>query len=122
MRDRVLMPVVSLSVALILFEGGLSLKLNELREIGTSVWNLVTIGVLITWIVTTAAAYYLLGLHFKLAILFLEVSENRINFTFYKIQNADFISCTESFFQFSYISFYPKIKILVNGKRVIFNS
>jgi NhaP-type Na+/H+ or K+/H+ antiporter len=64
-----LMPVVSLSVALILFEGGLTLQLKELREIGKSVWNLVTIGVLITWIVATAAAYYILDLHFNLAIL-----------------------------------------------------
>lgn len=64
-----LMPVVSLSVALILFEGGLSLRLKELREIGKSVWNLVTIGVLITWIVAIAAAYYILDLHFNLAVL-----------------------------------------------------
>ena len=44
---------VSISIGIILFEGGLSLRLSELREVGTSVLNLVTIGVLITWVLAT---------------------------------------------------------------------
>ncbi len=65
----VLFPFVSLSVAVILFEGGLSLNLRELREIGPAVRNLVTIGVAITWLLTTAGAYYILGFQLGLSLL-----------------------------------------------------
>src|SRR3712207_1917944 len=40
--------IVSLSVALILFEGGLNLELRELGRVSSSLRNLVTLGVLIT--------------------------------------------------------------------------
>ncbi|MEZ5391491.1 MAG: cation:proton antiporter [Bryobacterales bacterium] len=40
---NLLAPFISISVAIILFEGGLSLDLRELREIGGVVRNLVTI-------------------------------------------------------------------------------
>lgn len=56
-----LFPIVSLSVAVILFEGSLSLHLRELREIGMVLFNLLTIGVVVTWALTTGAAYWLLG-------------------------------------------------------------
>lgn len=46
-----LLPLVSLSVAVILFEGGLNLKLAELRQIGVVVRNLITVGLLITWLI-----------------------------------------------------------------------
>lgn len=65
-----LFPVVSLSVAVILFEGSLTLKFAELREIGSTVRNLVTIGALITWIVTALTAHWAIGLDFDLALLF----------------------------------------------------
>ena len=64
-----LLPVVSLSVAIILFEGGLNLKIAELRRSGSVVRNLVTVGVAVTWLVGTAAAYFVLGLDFELAVL-----------------------------------------------------
>ncbi len=64
-----LLPVVSVSVAVILFEGGLSLRISELREIGKVVRNLITLAVLITWIMITAAAYFILHLNLPLAIL-----------------------------------------------------
>ncbi|MBT5153852.1 MAG: sodium:proton antiporter, partial [Gammaproteobacteria bacterium] len=51
-----LFPIISLSVAVILFEGALTLKLSELKEIGTTVRNLVTIGALITWVITSVIA------------------------------------------------------------------
>lgn len=47
------MPLVSLAVALILFEGSLTLHLSEWREIGTVVRRLVTLGALSTWAVIT---------------------------------------------------------------------
>ena len=55
---RVLFPLVSLSVAVILFEGSLTLRLGELREAGSAVLRLVTIGAIITCVMTTLAAHW----------------------------------------------------------------
>lgn len=66
---ELLLPFVSFSVAIILFEGGLSLRAIELEEIGGVVRNLVTVGVVATWAVTTAAAYLILGLGLDLSLL-----------------------------------------------------
>ncbi len=60
---------VSLAVGIILFEGGLSLRLSDLREVGSAVSRLITVGVLITWTLGTVAAHYILGFHISLAIL-----------------------------------------------------
>ena len=65
-----LMPLVSLAVALILFEGSLTLHLSEWREIGTVVHRLVTVGALSTWAVITLATHWLLGFDWLLALLF----------------------------------------------------
>jgi NhaP-type Na+/H+ or K+/H+ antiporter len=65
-----LFPIVSLSVAIILFEGGLSLDVAELREIGRVVRNLMSTGALTTWILSATAAHFLLRLDLSLAILF----------------------------------------------------
>ncbi|NQU23154.1 MAG: sodium:proton antiporter, partial [Candidatus Nealsonbacteria bacterium] len=60
--DReLLFSMVSLSVGVILFEGGLSLRLSELRETGRAVLGLVTVSVLVTWVLTTVAARYVLN-------------------------------------------------------------
>ncbi|MCH7959277.1 MAG: sodium:proton antiporter [Candidatus Hydrogenedentes bacterium] len=64
-----LFPLVSLSVGLILFEGGLSLKLSELREIGTTLRNLIVIGSTVTWFFGAMSAHYILGLDLRLSIL-----------------------------------------------------
>lgn len=64
-----LFPVVSLSVAVILYEGGLSLKAVELRRSGGVVRNLVTLGAAVTWAVASAAAYWILGLDLGLSVL-----------------------------------------------------
>ncbi len=64
-----LLPLVSLSVGIILFEGGLSLKLRELREIGGPLFNLITLGVLFTWAATAILASSLGGLDLPLSIL-----------------------------------------------------
>ena len=61
MLGDLLFPIVSLSVAVILFEGSLSLDVRELREIGVVLFKLLTIGVLVTWALTAGAAYALLG-------------------------------------------------------------
>ncbi len=62
-------PVVSLSVAVILFEGGLTLSLRELREVGRVVWTLVSLGAVVTWAVATVAAITLLGFSWQPALL-----------------------------------------------------
>lgn len=64
-----LFPAVSLSVAIILFEGGLTLQTVVLRDIGRVLRNLVTLGVLVTWVITSAAAYVLLGLNLAMSVL-----------------------------------------------------
>lgn len=55
----VLFTFVSLSVAVILFEGGLTLRISELSKVGTVVTRLMTLGIAVTWIVGSVAAYYL---------------------------------------------------------------
>ncbi len=66
---RALPPVVSLSVALILFEGGMTLKLAELASVGRVVRNLVTAGAAVTFAVTAVAALVFLRLPWQLAVL-----------------------------------------------------
>ncbi len=65
-----LFPVVSVSVAIILFEGGLSLKRSEIQTTGHVVRNLVTVGALVTWAIAATGAYTILGLPLPLALLF----------------------------------------------------
>ena len=66
---ELLLPVVSVSVAIILFEGGLTLNLVDLTKIRRVLINLVSVGVLATWVVAAGAAYYIVGLELPLAIL-----------------------------------------------------
>ncbi|MFC1874930.1 cation:proton antiporter [Chloroflexota bacterium] len=67
--DDLLLPIVSLSVAVILFEGGLNLKFADLKKTGGVVLKLITIGVLVTWLIGAVAAYFILDLDLELAIL-----------------------------------------------------
>ena len=66
---EILFPIVSLSVAVILFEGGLSLRISELRGTGHMVIRLVTLGVLITWVLATWAAWVLFDFNLAIAAL-----------------------------------------------------
>ncbi len=68
--QEILFPAVSLAVGLILFEGGLTLSLPEVRETRGVVIRLVTIGALVTWLGATFAAWTLVGLPLQLAFLF----------------------------------------------------
>lgn len=65
-----LSPFVSISVAIILFEGGLSLKMSEFRKIGGTVIKLITIGVIVTWVLASLSALYFLDLGLELSVLF----------------------------------------------------
>ncbi len=64
-----LFPLVSLAVGYILYEGGLSLRVKELREVGVVVLSLTSIGVAVTWVLGALAARFLLQLAWPLAIL-----------------------------------------------------
>ncbi len=66
---RILFPLVALSVAVIMLEGGLSLKLRELAESGAAALRLVTAGALLTWIGGTVAAHYTLAFPWRLSLL-----------------------------------------------------
>ncbi len=64
-----LLPFVSVAVAVILFEGGLTLRLKELKSVGKVVLSLITIGVLITGVLSALAAHYLLDINWRISIL-----------------------------------------------------
>lgn len=64
-----LTPFVSISVAIILFEGGLSLRFSELKNTGNIIIKLVTIGVIVTCAITSVTAYYLFDFGWELSIL-----------------------------------------------------
>lgn len=61
---------VELSIGLILFEGGMSLKREELRGVGPSIINLITLGSLVTFTGGALLVYFLLGLPLDIAFLF----------------------------------------------------
>jgi len=65
-----LFPMVSLAVALILFEGSLSLRFAELRGIGRAVRGLVSYGAVVAVLLLAAAARLLAGLSWDIALLF----------------------------------------------------
>ncbi|AOE49772.1 cation:proton antiporter [Kangiella sediminilitoris] len=65
-----LFPFISLGVAVILFEGSLTLEFHEVKSHGRVVQMLVSVGVLITIIIVSVAAYFLFDMDPKIAILF----------------------------------------------------
>lgn len=65
-----LLPGVSLAVAIILFEGAMTLKVDEIRGLEHTVRRLVTWGALITWALVTAITVWVTPLSFELALLF----------------------------------------------------
>jgi NhaP-type Na+/H+ or K+/H+ antiporter len=67
---ELLEPLVSIAVALILFEGGLSLNFRELRRTDGAVTRLLFLGVPIGWVLGSLALYYAAGLVWPVAILF----------------------------------------------------
>lgn len=67
---ELLFPLVSLGVAVVLFEGSLTLRFSDARQVSTMIRNLTSIGVLVTAGVMGAAAHYLAGLDWKLSLLF----------------------------------------------------
>ena len=67
---NLLFPFISLGVAIILFEGSLTLEFHEIKQHGRMVQNLVSIGVVITIAVISLTAYLLFDMDPKVALLF----------------------------------------------------
>jgi len=61
---------VSISVGVILFEGGLTLKISEIRSQASTVRNILFFGPLFTLLGGGLAAHYLMGLDYNYAFLF----------------------------------------------------
>lgn len=61
---------VSLAIGIILFEGGLTLKRDEVTRIGPVIGKLISVGALITFIGAGVAAHYIFGLNWRIAFLF----------------------------------------------------
>jgi len=59
--NALLLPLVSFCVAIILFEGGLTLRFSELKEAGSATIRLCTLGAGVTWILSTIAVYSVAG-------------------------------------------------------------
>lgn len=67
--ESLLLTLVSLAVGVILFEGGLTLNLREIHGVRKVVRNMVTVGALVTWVIASLAAWWLLELTPAISIL-----------------------------------------------------
>lgn len=65
-----LFPFISLGVAVILFEGALTLEFDEIKQHGKVVQLLVSLGMLITVSVISVATYFLFEVDWRIALLF----------------------------------------------------
>lgn len=65
-----LFPLVSAAVAVILFEGGLTLRVRDLREAGGPIWRITILGFGLSWFMTTLLAWGYLGFRPAPAALF----------------------------------------------------
>jgi NhaP-type Na+/H+ or K+/H+ antiporter len=65
-----LFPFISLSVAVILFEGSLTLKYKEILGRQRVVRNMVSFGLVVTWLITAVATRLALGISWEVSFLF----------------------------------------------------
>ncbi|MRI01145.1 cell shape-determining protein [Kriegella sp. EG-1] len=61
---------VSLAISIILFEGGLTLKRSEIRNVGPVITKLITLGSLVTFICAGIATHFIFGLSWQISFLF----------------------------------------------------
>ncbi len=62
-------PLVSLAVAVILFEGGLTLRLSELRQAGRGIVRLISMTVLLGWLLGALAGHWVAGLSWPVSVV-----------------------------------------------------
>jgi CPA1 family monovalent cation:H+ antiporter len=65
-----LFPMVSLAVSVILFEGALTLKFQQIRGLESVIRRLVSIGSLVCWILIAVFTHYLIQFDWQLSFLF----------------------------------------------------
>lgn len=65
-----LFPFISISVAVILFEGSLTLRFREILGFGRVIRNMVSFGMVITWLITAVTAHYVVDLCWQISLLF----------------------------------------------------
>lgn len=61
---------VSLAISIILFEGGLTLKRSEIKNVGPVITKLITVGAAVTFFGAAVLAHYLFNLSWDLSFLF----------------------------------------------------
>ena len=61
---------VSLAISIILFEGGLTLKRSEIKNVGPVITKLITLGSAITFILAGLGAHYIFNLVWEISFLF----------------------------------------------------
>ena len=61
---------VSLAISIILFEGGLTLKMAEIKNVGPVITKLISIGSIVTFFGAGIAAHYIFGLSWEISFLF----------------------------------------------------
>jgi NhaP-type Na+/H+ or K+/H+ antiporter len=66
---HLLMPLVAFSLAIILFEGGLNLRFSELKKSGSVIFNLIIVSTMVSWLLNTMAALWILKFNLTLALL-----------------------------------------------------
>lgn len=67
--EDLLYPLVSICVAIILFEGCLCLRFSEVKGYGIIVRRLITLGLIITGILSTLLCYFILGVSLEVSCL-----------------------------------------------------
>ncbi len=61
---------VSLAIGVILFEGGLTLRKREIKDVGPAILKLITLGSVVTFLGAGVAAHYIMGLSWSISFLF----------------------------------------------------
>ena len=61
---------VSLAISIILFEGGLTLKMSEIKNVGPVISKLITLGSIVTFFGAAIAAHYIFSLSWEISFLF----------------------------------------------------
>ena len=61
---------VSLAISIILFEGGLTLKVSEIKNVGPVITKLITLGSIVTFFGAALAAHYVFNLSWQISYLF----------------------------------------------------
>lgn len=67
---ELLFAFVSLSIGIILFEGGMTLKIKEIKGIGSVIGKMLIWGVIVTTVGGSILAHYIVGLNWTVSVLF----------------------------------------------------